>query len=366
MWCRAKHIISMALLAVVLVGCDKIRFHVNYVSGPSLMLNVSCEVNNTDPNFFVSVECDAENGTSYIVRLNSTPADRNTNEKKKLFRYIFDLYRVVDSHSEFVERRVCYADISNPFIDPIQFNVSADEYKLLAWCDYVYADTPNESLCYNTDNLCAVLYNDIEIKDNNEKDAFTAMVNVNLRSYNSTLTGVYDIHEHLILERPNGRYKCITTDIDEFIASDPGCEEITAVVNYVQYVASGYSVEEQKPNYFEPVRTYVTTVSTDDLNVEGNLVLSSDYIFVNGKQSNVKLNMQFYRGRVNLVGDKLVKDDGKATSEADIISEWREISVPLRRNMETIITGRLLTTSFDPGGIGINPGFEDEIIIPWE
>jgi hypothetical protein len=34
--------------------------------------------------------------------------------------------------------------------------------------------------------------------------------------------------------------------------------------------------------------------------------------------------------------------------------------------METIIEGRLLTASFGSGGIGIDPGFEGEIVIPWE
>ena len=366
MWCRAKHILRVAVIALLLVGCDKIRIHVNYVSGPSLMLNVSCEINNTDPEFFVEVECDAENGTSYIVRTNNKLPESTANEDVKILRYIIDLYRVVDSHSEFVERKVYYADINNPTINPTQFDVKAEEYKVLVWCDYVLADKPEESLYYNTDNLCSVLYNDIEIKNNNDKDAFTGMVNVNLRNYNSTLTGVYDIHEHLILERPNGRYKCVTTDIDEFMESDYRCSEITGVISYVQYVASGYSVEEQKPNNFDPVRTFVTTVSTDDLDEEGNLMLSYDYVFVNGKQTNVKLNMQFYRGRITKVGNMLVKEDGTLVDHDDIISEWKELSVPLRRNMETMITGRLLTTSFDPGGIGIDPGFEDEIIIPWE
>ena len=50
----------------------------------------------------------------------------------------------------------------------------------------------------------------------------------------------------------------------------------------------------------------------------------------------------------------------------DKISEWTGIVVPLKRNMETVIDGRLLTTSFGTGGIGIDPGFEDEIVIPWE
>jgi hypothetical protein len=39
--------------------------------------------------------------------------------------------------------------------------------------------------------------------------------------------------------------------------------------------------------------------------------------------------------------------------------------VPLKRNRETIIEGRLLTTSYGTGGVAINPDFENEYVIPW-
>jgi hypothetical protein len=113
----------------------------------------------------------------------------------------------------------------------------------------------------------------------------------------------------MTLERPNGRYKCIATDAGEFIASDGSMtEDITAVITYVEYVSAGYNVEEQKPNYFEPTRTYVAKAEIDD---SGDMVLCYDYVLVNGKQSNVKLNMTFYRGDVTMddsgdvVGDKI-------------------------------------------------------------
>ena len=40
--------------------------------------------------------------------------------------------------------------------------------------------------------------------------------------------------------------------------------------------------------------------------------------------------------------------------------------MPLKRNMETVIEGRMLTASFGTGGFGIDPGFEGEWVIPWE
>lgn len=361
---RVKHIIGVLIVLLMFTSCDKIRFHVNYVSGPSLMLNVTCDINNSGPDYFVAVECDANQGTSYIVRTQSVGPEEQREDDRYTLRCIIDLYRVINSQSEFVERRINMVNMRDLSIPAAQFNVNAEEYRVLVWCDYVRSSEVEESLCYKTDDLKNILYNDIEIKDNNMKDAFTAMANVNLRDYKSILTGVYDISEHLTLERPNGFMKCVTTDIKEFAANND-TDEITCVMSYVQYVAAGYSVEEQKPNNFEIERTFTSTVSTKDFSANGELVLCYDCIFVNGKQTNVKVNMAFYNGRMTLVDNQLVKDDGTIVPFEDCITSWSNISVPLKKNMETIVSGRLLTTSFDPGGIGINPGFEDEIVIPW-
>lgn len=348
----------------MLTGCHKISFHVNYVSGPSLMLNVTCEIDKTNPEYFVAVECDAEQGTSYIVRTLSKGLEEQAFDDTYTRRCIIDLYRIVDSHAEFVERRIHYVNMSDLSIPDTQFNVNAEEYKVLVWSDYIKIDSLDESVCYQTDDLKNIRYNDIEVVDNNLKDAFTAVKNINLNGYKSTLTGVFDIHEHLVLQRPNGLIKCITTDIKEYLAGN-NADEITCVMSYVQYIAAGYSVEEQKPNYFDIERTFTYTVSANEFDTNNELVVCRDYILVNGKQTNVKINMVFYNGRVTKSDNLLIREDGTVVSPEECIASWSGISVPLKKNMETVVSGRLLTTSFDPGGIGINPGFEDEIIIPW-
>ena len=131
-------------------------------------------------------------------------------------------------------------------------------------------------------------------------------------------------------------------------------EDITAVVTYVQYVSAGYNVEEQKPNYFEPTRTFISKARVVE---DGKLELCYDYVFVNGKQTNVKINFTFFRG------DVTISDSGEMIG--DKISNWSGVVVPLKRNMETVIEGRMLTASFGTGGVGINPDFENEIVIPW-
>ena len=348
---RLTYIVSVLCLLLAASSCDK-TIH-EYPTDCSILLNLSCEIDAEDPEFFVTVECDAKNGTSYIVRTQgAAPKNTRFDEPVKL-RYIYDLYRVVASHSELVERKVEWADPSQPTPDPVQFQIQAAEYKVLVWCDYVRASAPDESWYYNTDDLRNIRYSDIEVKDNNDKDVFTNMLEVDFSEYRYADNNVEVVHD-LMLHRPKGRFKCITTDMADYAKGGRDPENITAVVTYTQYVSAGYNVEEQKPNYFEFERTFFTKARIDG---DGSLELCYDYIFVNGKQTNVKINFAFFDGEVT------VSESGELIGEK--ISNWTGIVVPLKRNMETIVTGRMLTASFGTGGFGIDPGFEGEIVIPW-
>ena len=62
-------------------------------------------------------------------------------------------------------------------------------------------------------------------------------------------------------------------------------------------------------------------------------------------------------------GEVTITESGDVAGQK--ISQWSGIVVPLKRNMETIIEGRMLTTSFGTGGFGIDPSFENEFVIPW-
>ena len=360
---RLKHIVSVLGLLLVLASCDK-TIH-EYPTESTIILNLSCQINTEDPEFFVYVECDAKNGTSYIVRTQGVTQKNTRFDEPVKLRYIYDLYRVVASHTELVERRVAWVDPSQPIPEPEQYVLEAAEYKVLVWCDYVRASAQDESWYYNTNDLRNIRYSDIEVKDNNDKDVFTKMLHLNFRDY-SYATGTFEVDKELILDRPNGRYKCYTTDVRDYLGKDTA-KELTAVVTYVQWVADGYNVEEQKPNHFSETRTYVSTVSLDDLDSEGNLEFAYDYVLVNGKQSNVKVNFEFYKGVITKGSNgKLYKQGGVLATEDDRISNWSGVVVPLKRNMETVVKGRFLTQSFGSGGIGIEPGFDGEIVIPWE
>ena len=349
---RVKHMILMILSLFALASCDK-TIH-EYPGESNIQITVRCSIDTSHPEHFVTVECDAENGTSYVVRSQSIEPQGTRFTEPVCHRYVVDLYRETASHSIFVERKVVFAEVGaeNPQAE-VTFDVSATKYKVLVWCDYVQDDM-REAWYYVTDDLTKILYADIEVTDNNDKDVFTNMLNVDLTEYYYA-EGQYHLYYDLDLERPKGRFKCITTDMEDYLKNESASvEDITAVVTYVQYVSAGYNVEEQKPNYFEPTRTFISKARVDE---GGKLELCYDYVFVNGKQTNVKINFTFFRG------DVTITDSGEMIG--DKISNWSGVVVPLKRNMETVIEGRMLTASFGTGGVGINPDFENEIVIPW-
>ena len=109
---RLTYIVSVLCLLLAASSCDK-TIH-EYPTDCSILLNLSCEIDAEDPEFFVTVECDAKNGTSYIVRTQgAAPKNTRFDEPVKL-RYIYDLYRVVASHSELVERKVEALGVTGP------------------------------------------------------------------------------------------------------------------------------------------------------------------------------------------------------------------------------------------------------------
>ena len=345
---RGVKYILVALL--LLAGCDR-TIH-EYPREVDIELAVRCSVDLAQPEYLISVECNSEEGASYVVRTESAEPFSTRFTEPVCLRYVVDLYSVCGARSQFVERRVLFADAEEPNPQVVaRFDVEAERYRVLVWCDYVRDDV-REAWYYVTDDLRSVLYADVAVVDNNDKDAFSGVVDVDLSRWCCLMCcneAVVDIH----LMRPMGRLKCVATDVEEYLKnSSAALEDITAVVTYTQYVSAGYNVESQRPNYFVPTRRFVSKARVDS---EGEFELFYDYLFVNGKETNVMLNFALYSGEVT------VGESGEVVGNE--ISSWSGIVVPLQRNRETLIEGRLLTTSYGTGGVGIDPGFENEYVI---
>ena len=335
---------------LILAGCDR-TIH-EYPREVDIELAVRCSVDLALPEYLMSVECNAQEGASYVVRTHGAEPLGTRFTEPVCLRYVVDLYRVCGVQSQFVERRVLFADVETPSPQVVaRFDVDAAKYRVLVWCDYVRDDV-REAWYYVTDDLRSVVYADVAVVDNNDKDAFSGVKDVDL-SHWCSLRCHNEVVVDMTLERPKGRLKCVATDVEDYLKnSSAALDDIMAVVTYTQYVSAGYNVETQRPNYFVPTRRFV---SKAHVGADGEFELFYDYVFVNGTETNVMLNFALYNGDVEIA------DSGEVVGNE--ISSWSGIVVPLRRNRETVIEGRLLTTSYGTGGVGIDPGFENEYVI---
>lgn len=380
MLCRVKYALFVVVALLVGVSCQRPD-----EGNHDITLTVRCAANMSEPEYFTSVQVVPGDESSATLAHNVAPLSSRFEEDVCL-RYVVDLYEVTSSKSVFVERQVFFVedqkDDADGILDMVEatFKVNPTKYKVLFWCDYVQGSAKDANLetwftngwYYKTEDLRKITYSDSveHVTNNDDKQAFTTVAEIDITSYSdksqmyaltlpddSTIAdNVENSNDGLYyrLDRPMGRFKCITEDADDFLKNGKSEQDITAIVTYTQYVSAGYNVEEQKPNYFEPTRTFITKPTYDE---DGNLELFRDWVFVNGKQTNVKLNIEFYDG------DYVINSDG--TIEGEKISHFTGIVVPLKRNMETIIKGRMLTTNYGTGGFGIDPGFEGETVIPW-
>ncbi len=332
-----RNIWLLGVVSLLLIGCDSTVHEYPKYADVTLVVEMSADL--SEPEYYTDVVCDVRSGSYLEVRHNRTNIDTRFTEEVKL-RFVCDLYRVKGNVSEFVSRRICVANTDTPTPQAItSFTVSPDVYRVLVWCDYVRADN-HDDWYYNTDDIRAIVYTDLTPVDNNDKDVYSGKLDVDLMEYEYE-DGYFTTRVAVPLNRPLGRYKVISEDLQDFLKAGGVVEDITAKVVYDQSVSCGYDVEIQGPNKFEWTREFTSKAT---INADGTILLAYDFVFVNGKESKVRTHLYFYN------------------KDGDEISHWLDVKIPLRRDRETIVRGAFLTTSFGTGGIGIDDSFENEYV----
>ena len=166
-----------------------------------------------------------------------------------------------------------------------------------------------------------------------------------------------------MLQRPMAKIEFITTDIDKFLdklttrglktssiskdllSNSPDLTTIRVQVEYAGYFPSGFNAYTNKPNDARMGMSFNCSMMPLS---EKEAHLASDYIFVNGSESAVKVNL-------------VIRD-----SEGNLLNRIEGINVPIVRGKLTTIRDEFLTRNYSPG-IGIDPSFEGpdiEIVIP--
>lgn len=226
---------------------------------------------------------------------------------------------------------------------PIHLKLHAVEYILVVWTDYVKANT-KEDLYYNTEDLQQITCTDPYTGSTPYRDCLYGTVLLDLRDYRNEWNTKVQVSVELV--RPLAQYEIIATDVKEFLAESKKQREAGAAhgvtFSYGFYFPLGFNVLTGKPQKSQMNVAFTAPLTVPDDGRE-EYTIGTDFIFVNGEESYVPLEI------------KITDGDG------NVVSLTTGLNVPYRRGHLTTLRGRFLTSKVSPG-VGIDPDFDDDDI----
>lgn len=260
-------------------------------------------------------------------------------------RYIVDIYAQTGKQlGQRVLRRVVYPENNDPL--SITATLPFEKYRVMAWTDYIGQDS-QEDLFYLTGDLRKVaIKGNPHVGCNDGKDAFSGCLEFDIRGYKGSKV---TIPQSVTMTRPHGKYRIETTDLaqyEERAAAQSGNPVPSyAVVTFPRFYPYGYDCVTSLayPGAYREGVTYRSPVTTG---ADNTAVLAFDYVFIsNASETVVTANMSIY-------------DD-----QDRLINTIEGIRIPIYRNKVTVIRNQFLTKDFQGGNMGIEDGFDDEIVI---
>lgn len=275
-------------------------------------------------------------------------------------RWIIEIFRD-DIDGMPVEQRIlsCDPDPDGKHTIETTFELHAAKYYVVAWMDYVDdGSTTDKYYVIRSLSSIQIPQTGSYIGNEEHKDAYTGSQELDLTSYRDQWGQT--INQTITLKRPMGKIELITTDLDQLLERltlqtghigatrvnqvgespiDPSSWQIN--IEYAGYFPSGFNAYTNKPN---DAREGVTFSSTLTPLSDQEACLGYDYIFVNGDESAVYVNLTILDDRGNL------------------LNQVSGVEIPIVRGKLTSIRDQFLTRDSTPG-IGIDPDFDGEIDI---
>ena len=219
----------------------------------------------------------------------------------------------------------------------IYLAVDPAKYRIAAWVDWVGGDAGPG---YDIDDPEQIRLPETYESGEHARDAFTVVTDYNVDGY---LVAGETFQKTLSLHRPVAQLRIVAPEALTFLAQtglDPS--QMRATLRYTSPIPDGYNI---LMGTTFGARRDVTLTGTPRYDTSGELVFLSDYIFL---LDDASVTVEFTV--TDLSGKEIIVYSG---------------SLPLRNSHAT-------TLSFDtpyggddkPGGIGISPGFDDEIEVP--
>lgn len=302
------------------------------------------------------------NGSDVIERSEGDTYDNHLKYGK--IRYVIRAYPAFEKQrtiSDYVQEFVITKDVSEGYDHGVTLDLPPGNYNIMVWSDLVQVG--GDSYFYNADNFAEIRLRGEGHQGNNDyRDAFRGSNNIFLIS---------DIVERdpdtldVTMQRPLAKFEFVSNDVKEFIdkettritkgnAEESASEdEPTRVINiedykvvfyYVGFMPNAYSIQTDKP---VDSSTGVIFESTLKKLTDSEASIGFDYVFVNGKESAVTVQIAIF------------------DSEGTQLSLTEPIEVPLNRSHHTILTGMFLMSQAS-GGATINPDYDGDhnLIIP--
>ena len=269
--------------------------------------------------------------------------------KNGKIRHIIRTYPISEKEriaKEYLQEFIFTGNIGDGYDHEVTLDVIPGNYSVKVWSDLL-PDGKNTSF-YNADNFAEIKLQGEHEGNTDHRDAFRGTGNVSL---------VADITDRapdtlsITMQRPLAKFEIITDDVQKFIDKElayltkeaetrgetrVNTDDYKVIFAYAGYMPNAYSINTDKP--VDSAMGVLFESKLDLLN-EHEASLGFDYVFVNGRESGVSVQIGLY--------DK--KDRQIAVSEP--------IDIPLRRSHHTLLRGAFLVQEAS-GGINIKPDFD--------
>ncbi len=279
-----------------------------------------------------------------------------------VMRYVIRLYPRLQcalSSNGFSREYVLYGSVYDVYGTEFTLDLPSGDYNMMVWADFVNPFKDGRTFFYDADDFAEIRLVG-HVPNTDYRDAFRGDKDVCVEA---------DIDEReprtieVRMTRPLAKFEFVSNDLKEFLqkesrAAVDGLDTKAVEDYYASLDLSDYNVVFYYTGYMPDTYSMFTDKAVDAVAgssfksvirriKEGNVSLGFDYVFVNGEESSVSIQVGVYNA------------DGRQLAMS------RNVVVPLRRGHHTVIRGAFLTDNVE-GGLAVNPEFEGEhiVIIP--
>ena len=260
-------------------------------------------------------------------------------------RFIVDIYREDNITAPYARKVIIYDNIDiegNMFRLPVSFQLDPLQYKLVVWTDHILAGTDCDYF-YNTETLsdiyCIAPYRASTIY----RDALYGSNDLDLLPYRGK--DKKQLTVDVAIERAVAPIRLLTTDYDRFFEKHGNSVASQSKMNfsYSFFTPLGFDAINGLPIRSSLNVSFAQPVA-EVSEIEDNIMIMNDYIFVGSEESFVVLNID-------------VKHPNNT-----LLNQMTNIRIPYRKGYLTTLKSNFLTSG-QSSNINVNVDFDDDILI---